>query len=198
MLASHPRFDEVLSWDAEPEARLRFDAFPGEPRNSDLLVIANDAFGPYVLAVEAKADEPYGVTLAEALGAALERRIENPRSNGIARIEVLATLLLRPRTVGLPKAKDLRYQLLTACAGTLAEAHRRQLARAVMLVHEFITPATSDVNHARNASDLRLFLSRLSGHANRLVHDGELQGPFVFGPYAGVELFVGKVARNLR
>ena len=67
-----------------------------------------------------------------------------------------------------------------------------------MLVHEFITPATSDVKHARNASDLRMFLSRLSGHADRPVQDVELQGPFEFARYAGVELFVGKVTRNLR
>jgi hypothetical protein len=198
VLARHPRFDEVLSWDAEPEAKLRFDAFPGEPRNTDLLVIVNDAFGPYVLAVEAKADESYGETLGAVLAAALERHIENPRSNGIARIEGLATLLLKPRSGGHPKAGDLRYQLFTACAGALAEAHRRRAGRAVMLVHEFITPATTDVKHARNGSDLRLFLSRVSGQGETLLDDGELQGPFVFPAYAGVELFVGKVARNLR
>lgn len=198
VLASHPRFDDVLSWDAEPEARLRFDAFPGEPRNSDLLVVANDAFGPFVLAVEAKADEPYGDTLGALLAAALERRIENPRSNGIARIEGLATLLLKPWSGGQPKAGALRYQLFTACAGTLAETHRRRAGRAVMLVHEFITPATTDVKHARNGSDLRLFLSRLSSCSHKDVADGELQGPFVFEDYPGVELFVGKVTRNLR
>ena len=197
-LAGHPRFDDVLSWDAEPEARLRFDTFPGEPRNTDLLVIANDAFGPYMLAVEAKADEPYGDTLGTVLAAALERHIENPRSNGISRIDGLATLLLKPRCAGQPKVGDLRYQLFTACAGTLAEAHRRRAGRAVMLVHEFVTPATSDVKHARNASDFRLFLSRISGCSHRDVADGELQGPFAFEPYPGVELFVGKVTRNLR
>ncbi len=198
VLAGHPRFNDVLSWDAEPEARLRFDAFPGEPRNSDLLVIVDDSFGPYLLAVEAKADETYGDTLGTVLAAALEKRIENPRSNRIARIEGLATLLLKPRSGGQPKAGDLRYQLFTACAGALAEAHRRRAGRAVMLVHEFMTPATTDVKHARNASDLRLFLSRLSGCSHRDVADGELQGPFVFEPYPGVELFVGKVTRNLR
>ena len=197
-LAGHPRFDDVLSWDAEPEARLRFDTFPGEPRNTDLLVIANDAFGPYMLAVEAKADEPYGDTLGTVLAAALERHIENPRSNGISRIDGLATLLLKPRCAGQPKAGDLRYQLFTACAGALAEAYRRGLTRAVMLVHEFITPATTDVKHARNASDLRLFLSRLASCSQMNVADGELQGPFAFEPYPGVELFVGKVTRNLR
>nr|WP_120800236.1 hypothetical protein [Thiocapsa rosea] len=198
VLSGHPRFDDVLSWDAEPEARLRFDAFPGEPRNSDLLVIADDSFGPFLLAVEAKADETYGDTLADVLAAALEKRIENPRSNRIARIEGLATLLLKPRSGGQPKAGDLRYQLFTACAGALAETHRRRAGRAVMLVHEFITPATTDVKHARNAFDLRSFLSRLSGCTDMLVHDRGLQGPFVFSRYPGVELFVGKVSRNLR
>jgi hypothetical protein len=59
-LATHPNFGPVLSWEAEPEARLRFDSFAGEPRNSDLVVHAEDASGPYVLAIEAKADETYG------------------------------------------------------------------------------------------------------------------------------------------
>lgn len=169
-----------------------------EPRNTDLLVIANDALGPFLLAIEAKADETYGHTLADVLAAALERRIQNPRSNGIARIEGLATLLLKPRSGGQPKARDLRYQLFTACSGALAEAHRRGSVRAVMLVDEFITRATIDVKHARNASDLRSFLSRLSGCSHRDVADGELQGPFAFEPYPGVELFVGKVTRNFR
>ena len=29
VLAGHPRFNDVLSWDVEPEAKLRFDTFPG-------------------------------------------------------------------------------------------------------------------------------------------------------------------------
>jgi hypothetical protein len=198
LLSSHPRFGPVLSWDCEPEAKLRFDSFPGEPRNSDLCVIAADSVGPYVLAVEAKADEPYGETLAEAFAAALERRIENPRSNGIARIEGLAALLLRPRTATSPKADVLRYQLLTACAGAVAEAVRRKVTRAVMLVHEFITPATVDKNHDRNAGDLQQFLHRLAGDPVERLIDGQLYGPFSLPGAHGIELFVGKVKRNLR
>lgn len=198
VLRRHPRFGSVLHWDAEPEARLRFDAFAGEPRNTDLLVIATDAFGTYLLAIEAKADEPYGETIGETFAAALEWRIDNPRSKGIARIEGLAALLLKPRFTGQPKARDLRYQLLTAGAGALAEAQRRQLTRAIMLVQEFVTPATSESNHARNAADLQAFLERLSGRSDLLVQNGELQGPFVFAEYVGIELFVGKVMRNLR
>jgi len=197
-LGAHPWFGPVLRWDGEPEAKLRFDAFRGEPRNSDLLVLAEDAFGPFVLAVEAKADEPYGETVAEAFSASLERLVENPRSNGLARIAGLASLLLPPRGAGGPKASDLRYQLLTACAGAVAEAVRRGSSRAVMLVHEFVTPATQDKHHERNAADLAAFLHRLAGHPIDQLADGRLFGPFVPPGSASVELFVGKVSRNLR
>lgn len=196
-LAVHPSFGPVVSWEAEPEAKLRFDSFLGEPRNCDLAVYASDAAGPYVLAIEAKADETYGETVAKAFAAALERRIKNPRSNGIARIDLLAGSFLRPRAEGAPKTANLRYQLLTACAGAVAEAERRKCSRAVMLVHEFVTSATTDAKHARNASDLAAFLSRLSGECCDAVVNGQLYGPFPFSA-AGIQLFVGKVTRYLR
>jgi len=62
-LLAHPRFGRVSQWRAEPEAKLRFDTFAGEPRNSDLAVHARDNHGSYLIAVEAKADEPYGDSL---------------------------------------------------------------------------------------------------------------------------------------
>jgi hypothetical protein len=196
-LAGHPKFGPVVSWECEPEAKLAFDSFPGEPRNSDLAVSAFDSFGPYFLAVEAKADEPYGETVADAFVAALERGIENPRSNGIARIQGLTALLFRPRADS-PKVGGLRYQLLTACAGAVAEATRRRASRAVMLVHEFVTPLTQDINHERNAEDLLRFLHRLGGTSIEVLVDGHLYGPFSLPGASGVELYVGKVKRNLR
>jgi hypothetical protein len=46
--------------------KLPFDGFAGEPRNTDALVVAQDGFGSYVIAVEAKADEPFSATVAES------------------------------------------------------------------------------------------------------------------------------------
>ena len=198
VLAAHPNFGAVLSWDCEPEAKLRFDTFPGEPRNSDLAVLAVDSHGSYVLAVEAKADEPYGETVADAFAAALERRIVNPRSNGISRIEGLASRLLPARAAGTPSAIELRYQLLTACAGAVAEAERRGASRAVMLVHEFVTSATLDKNHERNSVDLQSFLHRIAGRPIEGLQDGRLFGPFTLPGSPSINLFVGKVQRNLR
>ena len=195
---SHPSFDELTCWQAEPEARLRFDSFPGEPRNSDLVVHATDKYGDYLLAVEAKADEPYGETVSEAMTDALERRLQNPRSNGIARIDQLTSCLFRPRRKAGPRLAALRYQLLTATAAAIAEAQRKGCSRAVMLVHEFVTNKTLDENHARNATDLSTFLDRLTNGACTSVDAGCLYGPFSVPAAVEIELFVGKAVRTMR
>ena len=201
-LAGHPAFGPVKTWDAEPEVKLRFDKFAGEPRNSDLVVYAQDAHGPFLVAVEAKADEPFGETVAETLSAALERYLENNRSNGVARVQQLAQALLGPRKQGDPPLNEVRYQVLTACAGVICEAERRGYSRALMLVHEFVTDKTKDANHRRNAADLDLFLRRLSHGGVVSLAVGEIRGPFAL-PGApllqdSVALFIGKVSRNLR
>src|ERR1700722_1137661 len=57
LLEVHSAFGPPESWCAEPEARIRFDAFSGEPRNTDLLMQVKDRHGNCVIAVEAKAQE---------------------------------------------------------------------------------------------------------------------------------------------
>ena len=71
-------------------------------------------------------------------------------------------------------------------------------ARAVMLVHEFVTSETQPGNHKRNSSDLAAFVYRLSRGRATEVADGRLVGPFIVPGAAEVELFIGKVVRNLR
>ncbi|MBK6278296.1 MAG: hypothetical protein IPF57_09205 [Gammaproteobacteria bacterium] len=199
----HAAFGPLLGWVAEPEGKLPFDSFRGEPRNSDLVVLADDQHGKYLIAVEGKADEPFGETVADALAAALERGLSTDgRSKGIARIEQLGSALLGPKQRGEPPVGDLRYQLLTACAGALCEAKRQGVSRAVMLVHEFVTIRTEDINHARNAADLDAFVSRLSHQSVISVDSGRLYGPFrVPGNDlipCDVDLYLGKVVRNIR
>ena len=89
-LASHKDFSEVEAWKAEPEVRLPFDSFGGEPRNSDLIIQARDSNDRFLIAIEGKGHEPFGPTVADALAAAVERKLVNARSNGVARIEQLA------------------------------------------------------------------------------------------------------------
>ena len=58
-IEQHRAFGPVIEWTGEPEVRLPFDTFGGETRNTDLLVAARDQHGPYLIAVEAKADESF-------------------------------------------------------------------------------------------------------------------------------------------
>ena len=163
---------------------------------------AEDQYGEFVIAVEAKADEPFGETVAEALASAVERRLENPRSNGVQRIVDLATALLSVRERDEPRLGVLRYQLLTATAGALAEAERKSARRVILLVHEFITDLTSDEKHQANAVDLDRFARRIFRGGPPGVLAGHLYGPasvpgqpLLASP---AQLFVGKAIRNLR
>ena len=201
-LAGHKAFGPVQKWHAEPEAKIRFDSFAGEPRNSDLVVDVQDLHGSFLVAVEAKADEPFGATVAKTLTAAHVRHSKNNRSNGVARIEQLTKALLGPQPIGEPLDKDIRYQLLTACAGALCEAERRGYSRTLMLVHEFITEKTTDERHRRNADDLDIFVNRLSHGTVTTVRSAGIYGPFAVPGIPlisrNTDLFIGKVSRNLR
>lgn len=202
VLASHPHFGHILDWEAEPEARLPFDKFAGEPRNSDLVIYANDQYGPLLVAVEAKADESFGQTVKGALAAAVKRQLNNPRSNGVARIEQLLDALMGHGLHKDPSLGGLRYQLLTATAGAMCAAERAHIKRAVLLVQEFVTVATSDSKHAINAADFSNFVRRLSRDSVHTVESGLLYGPFTVPGVpiisTGVQIYIGKASRCLR
>lgn len=190
-LMSHPRFGAVHEWQAEPEAKLRFDNFPGETRNSDLAVHARDDFGRFLLAVEAKADESYGETVAHTIKLAKAR---SQRSKVPKRVEQLTDALF-----GACSITELRYQLLTASAGALCEAERKGYSRAMLLIHEFVTNETTDTKHHRNARDLQSFLNALTPDICAEIADGKLYGPFRVhdDKLCQIEFYIGKVVRNL-
>lgn len=144
------------------EQQTRFDEIPHGPRNHDLLVRASTSAGVLVVGVEGKADEPFDHPLWRWRQRALSRT-ESSRSP--ARLDHL-TMLFFGTTIdkddAYPSLGCLGYQLLAALAGTLAEAKKHSAARAVLLVHEFVTDETDDEKHRRNASGLEDFLGRLS------------------------------------
>ena len=201
-LASNPAFGTVTRWTGEPEVRLSFDKLRGEPRNSDLLVRGHDEYGKFLLAVEAKADESFGETVADALADAVERRLVNPGSRGVERIQGLAAALLEPKRRGEARLGRLRYQLLTAVAGAVAVAVKEGGCRVVFLVHEFRTSKTVDKKHATNARDLDEFVHRLTHGAVPHIEAGTVRGPIQLRPSALFDtippLFIGKVASDLR
>lgn len=185
---------------AEPEALLTFDGHGG-PRNADMAIWAADDIGPVAVTIEAKADEPFDELLPRVLSEALERRLESADSGALARATDLARSLFHPRQPKQPRLDQIRYQLMTAAAGTLAMAQRHGASRAVLVVHEFRSAETSWEKLKANAHDLNSFVRRLSGGTVHEVEVDVLYGPFLvpggplFSPPAA--LYVGKVVRIL-
>ena len=202
-LCGHPDLGRILpGWSAEPEARIRFDSCRGEPSNLDVLLTVEDEGGPLVIAVEAKADEPFGKDRRGHLREVSERRAKNPRSQGVARLEQLAAAILGVPGDRLPEVGKLRYQLLTASAAALAEAQRQSAHRTVVIIQEFVTARTSDQKHHDNAKDLNAFVHKLSDGVVATVAEGTVRGPLELPGHAlidsPIQFYIGKVVRNLR
>lgn len=190
----------------EPSANRRRDAVEGIPehvtplpergegRNHDLLLYGRGAHGGVVVSVEAKVDEPFGETIGayfdQARASAVPTRVPD-------RIDALLTMVFgntaRPDT---DPWRALRYQLLTAVAGTAIEASHRDVATAVVIVHEFLTANMDDRSVKVNADDFRAFVGVLCAVSASEVTEGRLYGPAVLAQGAHlqrrVDLLIGK------
>lgn len=187
---------------AIPEHRIAFDSHGGESRNADLAFVGRTALSTIAVTIEAKADETFGATIAETAADTLERLVENPLSHGLLRLRDLVIALMPKRQKAQPKLGTIRYQLLTAAAGTLAYASQVGASTAVLIVHEFVTDKTVDDKHRQNEEDYRAFLHRLGGQLPAKDEMSALLGPFII---PGVPLFsdsasllIGKTVTNLR
>jgi hypothetical protein len=168
------------------------------PRCHDLALFGEQGQSAVTICVEAKADEPFGATVAEELRNSEKRRVTAfPQ-----RLDWLTCSLL-----GLPAFKgeahntvsdqirDLPYQLLTATAGTLLESENQHSAKAILVIHEFRTSKTCDEKMERNNRELNGFLRLLlqrngAADENFQLHRGQLTGPLPL-----VERPVGKLRK---
>jgi len=184
----------------EQETRLPFTS--RGPRCHDLALQAEQNGSPVIVCIEAKADEPFGGTVAMELINArrrVERRKEKEKKRQKQRpintkfpnrLDWLTRSLL-----GLPAFKDdkliavstavaeLPYQLLSAIGGTLLEAEHQNACKAVLAFHEFRTTKTKDANLEANANALNRFLRLLlSANGVDVGEDFELKSGHMIGP----------------
>ena len=108
---------------ATPEFRAKFDSHRGNPSNLDLGIWGNA--GPEAslfLGVEAKVDEPFGAeTLCKRHQSAVQEREANPRSKAINRVnDLMRVYFSDSRHPCNSQLSNIRYQLLTGTAGTVA------------------------------------------------------------------------------
>ena len=140
------------------EKETRFDAIRRGPRHHDLLVQARTSAGPVVIGVEGKADESFDLALDAWLARA---HAGSSATQAPERLDRLTRAFFGTTLGEDPLLGTIRYQLLSALAGTLADAREQGAATAVLLVHEFDTDKTTKKLHERNAADLDAFVGRL-------------------------------------
>jgi len=180
LLSSSPLLAGLRSLKGVPEY---VTALPeaGEGRNHDLILEGETPGGRVLISVEGKADEKFGQRIGKYWAQKREERAApgGTPSRAPERIEALLTLLAGPAAF---PAEDpwnrIRYQLVTAAAGTLLEAQTRGASLAVLAIHEFRTSETTEENLVRNASDLEAFLAALGLLPTPPMQPGRLYGPW--------------------
>ena len=170
----------------------------GEGRNHDLWLTGTTTRGKVTICIEAKADEPFGEKLGKQIQTARKRQ---PNTRAAERARALLSLLLGAdhNPEGAPW-RELRYQLITAAAGTLLQAQSDHSVAAVLLIHEFRSNHTTDEHLRSNQKDLDAFVARLDPSI-ATVAQGMMVGPIQIPVSTllpkGMPLYIGKAVCEL-
>src|SRR4051794_28016029 len=193
LLGRLPELSGLVLDHATAEKITYFDDIPAGPRHHDLLVFGRSPSGPLIIGVEGTADESFGERL-DAWMATAQARSDATRAP--ERLDQLTRGFFGTTLADDPLLLTLRYQLLAALAGTIADAREQQARHAVVLVHEFETEWTDDTKHERNREDLEAFVARLLPGAERAGEDDA----WIAGPreIAGVDVYVAKLVTSTR
>ncbi len=138
------------------ERESAFDDFSG-PRHHDVVVRGELASGETVIVcVEAKAGEDLDRTVKRYAAAAQKKRAKGKSTNAPER---LAGLLDRyvPYDPSEERVQKMRYQFLSALAGTEAEAATMNADHAVLMLHDFMTDDRPKDKTAEHATDWHRF-----------------------------------------
>jgi len=196
LLNNHPNFTNTEILEGTPEHKIPLDNFHGETRNADLVLVGTSGDIKISINIEAKADEPYDKTIADKL-----RTVKNLRSKIPDRIDMLCQALFGATPKSNLDLLDLRYQLLTGCAGALIEASKVGAEAAVFVVHVFISDAVEGYKIQLNDSDYVCFLKCMDGADIEYSADGSLVGPLTVpgGPFvpSDMPLYVGKIKTHV-
>ena len=178
----------------------RFDGY-GEGRNHDLLLqMRRDDEAKIIVGIEAKVVERLDDTVIAKMDEA--KRIEGAgkHTNLQRRVEELV-LALFGRTLADVRLGALRYQMLTAAAGTLVEAKDREAKLAVLVVHDLSANASDKNALTPTQMDVSDFVIALGGDGLPMG-PGRLYGPFKIAGGgripSNVPLYVGLIEATER
>lgn len=168
----------IFTWAGEHETSFaKHGLGRGTGRNHDAILYNEDIF----VGIEAKADEPFG---DKNLGEEFELASNNKKN----RIRGLASMIFGE---SVEYNKNLRYQLLTACGGTLLEAKERGIHNALVLILVFKKEGCyTHENDLRNQQDLSTFIKATGA---RISRNGCYAIPTSYGKENGINLYLKKI-----
>lgn len=161
---------QVMLEQATPEYLARFDSYPGNPSNLDLGItgyvkqstLKEDLF----VGVEAKVDETFGRTVRNRYSSAIKTREAGRNTNAPERVrELLSNYSSIKDSPGSSRFADIRYQLLTGTAGTVATPHQV----CVFYVLVFRTSMYDERKGSKNRRDYESFVE--AAHGKLLMRD---------------------------
>lgn len=177
--------DLILNY-AFPEMATEFDDYES-PRKNDLCIYATDRNKKVLIAIEGKADEPFGNYVAKEWIDSINKKIENNKSEKINRI------------IGLYQRFDnnalflkLRYQLTYWIAGAIDEAKRNEMDTVFLIVQEFHSNKTEAKKIMVNKGDLDFFVNFISNSDFEKVNENEIIGPIKNQFTKQINLYIGK------
>lgn len=194
LFQSHPATQYLVIEIGIPEMATHLDNFGGEQRNHDLILVGHVGGIRTLVAVEAKADEEFGLAIQEYRTSKLGTSSKVPERVDL----LLGSIFGRPIDEELGR---LRYQLLHGLGGALIEAKGQGAAQAVFVVHEFISDKINQDKVDRNAADFERFVRTFPGWEETTIRAGTLIGPIQVpgGKFVprDIPVLIGKATTNL-
>lgn len=190
LLDSRSETSSFVVESAVAKAQVAFDDYPGGKRNHDLLIRGRVADGHLVIGLEAKADETFGETVRNYEIRAEKTRGTGQTTNAPERLAELMDGIAGTTLARTPAFGDLRYQLFSGVAGTLAAVEGDEVA--IFVVHEFATWLTTSKKREANKKALAEFVGDVTG-AVAPDEDWWLLGPFYVPSelWSRIPLFIG-------
>ena len=157
---------------ATPEYLAKFDSYPGNPSNLDLgvtghvsrLALRSSLF----VGVEAKVDETFGSTVGSRYSSATKIRKAGKSTNAPERVNGLLSKYFSVKDPpDSSRFADIRYQLLTGSAGTVASPGEV----SVFYILTFRTSAYDDRKGLANQQDYERFTE--ATRSKPLLRDGK-------------------------
>jgi hypothetical protein len=178
-----------------PEFVTGFDKNGGNGRNHDLLILAeNEKKKSVIISVESKVDEPFDKSISDAILEGEDTLFKTPNSKKLPRIKELRKVLFGTEN---ENQLGLKYQLLTAVAGVLAEAKKQKSETAILLIQTFISNEVDKRKYSKNKDDLNALINLLSQGIYNNLDNNVIIGPLRIPNKTDlisneINLFIGK------